>query len=285
MEFLNRLAEALARISSFFYSLHARAQNIPLIGGWIGDILLSIHYRLFDAAVAVYRFADWISALWYRVLQAPSIGQIIAYLRSWLDKAETAYNWIVNATQNIYQLISQSLSPIYQYIQSAISSAINTIAPVLSNIQNTIQHLLNVFSGELELFRLSPIEWLKDRFVNVVLPWIRTRVEEFGWLWEVAKRYGNAIWDFFSDIAGNIWRLVKDHVAAYISGYIDIWRRIIDWWNEVAQALFAFVQDPVAWIRDNVLVPIVDDFNRGFEIGMRYPPEEEEEEIEEEEEE
>jgi len=283
MDILRSVANIIVDIATYIYNLHVSAQRIPVIGNWVGDVLYSLYLILYRIAGALIQFSDWLSSIVSQIRVPLSISDVLAAIQDWINKAEYAFQWVANACQNISNMIAQALSPVYQNVLNIVSNAVSPIISIINSIQPKIDYILGTISGEVSNFIRDPVGWVRNVFTNNILPWIRSAIPEFSWLFESVSRFGNTIISFFSDIANSIWNFISDRVVALIRAPLDIIQNIVNWWNEIKSAIFAFVQDPPGWILFNVVEPAVHDFMIGFDRGLNAP-EPEDEELEEEDE-
>lgn len=107
----------------------------------------------------------------------------------------------------------------------------------------------------------------------------------FGWLgamativntWLDALPSWNEVWAWWTDWWGNIlpnltswWngRLldIQSLIDTAFLDYTPFW----EGWQDIRNEVLEFLSDPLDWIKTHVFEVMVDDFNRGFDRGLK----------------
>lgn len=209
--------------------------------GWLGDFFLEVYNELTDLHEVLYQLAADYSDLWERVVDIITESDIFRVLQTWLNYAEDAWNWVLYAFSNVVAIVDVW----WQATRITVQGWIETATQGFNELKvawdefwqitfpNWTTELLRIGSELSDFFTVTLptlIDW------KALLPWWLTKLIDIGELIKTAFVEREAFW------AG--WQ---------------------DWKDKVTE----FFTDPFEWIKTNIIDPIVDDFNRGFDRGMK----------------
>lgn len=134
MDFLDTILSRLWDASDWFYSAYKTVSD----WWWPFNLLQHPLYGLYDVThsmiIPLAQFNDWLRGVWQKVQEIVSPSQLFKLFSSWIDKAEQAWDWIVNAFGNIWDIISQWWLTIRDTVLSWIDSAKEFASQIVENL-------------------------------------------------------------------------------------------------------------------------------------------------------
>jgi len=215
MWFLSYIIEQLASARDWLLDAYYE------VDGWIFPFYY-LKYPLYGLYVVfyylVYYFGDfnnWLVWAADRIDEILSEWDIWSLLSAPISWAETAYNWVNNATSNIWQTVNSwwtATSPtILGWIDAAKGYSLSLYNSLLSNL-NTLQSEWDNFKADfpsLDNILLWFSNWWGNIRANLDLWWsdklleiqglITSRLVEFAPFWEGWQDWRDQVAEFFSD--------------------------------------------------------------------------------------
>lgn len=252
MRFIEDTVGYLRDISEWFWSLYVNVPDYGWLTSWIKAPLLWLSDLFWDLCTPFSLFNAWLDDVAAKVGNILSSVDIISLLQTWLTKADNAWDWVRNAPTKVFGLATDwwndPRNPIRPFVDGL-------IAGVNSTIQNVAKGLDSLHTTWDNFWTLTWPQWMKSfnslstawtNFLTVIFP----TLVDVKWAWE---------W----------WAGRAKEVSSLIDSRFKEAAPLWEGWSVVRTTVVTFISNPLDWIKERVIEPIIDDFNKGFDRGMK----------------
>jgi len=152
MWFMNSIISRLNEISGFFYSIYLE------VLGWIppfwyaAGFFYSLHSTFVGLSWAFYSFNQWVSDVAAKVAGILSYTNIYSYFQSYFTAALNAWNWVINAFNNIWSIVDNWWSSAQYIVLAWIDDAKSYAASLVAGVNSwlvTLQGAWDSFKGRI----------------------------------------------------------------------------------------------------------------------------------------
>jgi len=192
--------------------------------GWLGDRFLDIYDLLTTAHYGLYLLAEDYEDLWERVIDVLTESDIFRLLRTWLNYAEDAWNWVLYAFSNVVAIVDIW----WQATRITVQGWIETATQGFNELKVAWDEFWNVTWPGI----LADIASLKGEWINFWSITFPTLVS-FTWL---TTWWNDRLLDINSLIES--WTLT---LAPFWEG-----------WQEIRDQVLEFFADPLKWLYDRL---------------------------------
>lgn len=220
MWFLNIIISYLGNIRDWFLSAYNEVK------GWVwpfNNLATPLYYLYYAFSyVTLYfgYFNDWVATANTKLSQILDINQIIVYLKTWLDYATYAWQWVGNAISNVTSIITSWWSSAQETVLAWIEQAKQW---TLAQIQNLAAAMVEVQA------------WWNSFKSN--LP---TLSEIIAWF--------QSWWPNILSMLGSWWiERLLDVEALFNSWFLEL-SPLWEGWQEIREEVFEFFSDPLEWL-------------------------------------
>jgi len=202
-------------------------EHIPLLGGWIAELVRKIQGAIEGAYGWVKKAVSWIQ-------------------NTWIPWAEKTIDNISLSLSNAWNRIKQYIEPTIFALESAYSWLKDKVENLDEDFSNFLSNLPTI------VYNLIP-DWIKDGVKNAI--------EEIGKIWSSL----NLLWDDFSEWIHNAssWfqeqlRNAKPIIDSWIHEVTDPAHKWINWFK---REFDEFLEDPVGYIK-RVMDPAIAELRK-----------------------
>lgn len=176
-----------------------------------------------------------------------TVGSLFTRVRTWFNlNIVSVYNALLNFIQQVNLFISQ----VEYQVLSLWDTLTSSIGEVTSWVTTQIDYWLDLL-----LSKISEIwDWVGVQ-INGVLTWFTSRID--------------SVRDWVLGQINEVRRWLLLQVDSVIKTALASLAPAINSWMWVLDQFLDFFTDPLQWLKTHFLEPIVDDFNKGFERGMK----------------
>lgn len=241
MSFMNWIIQRLNDAASFLYSIYLEVLSWP----WPFWLAYSFFYSLYltfnKLAWDFYDFHIWVDDVAGKVANILSYSNIYSYFRTYFDAALNAWNWVVSAWSNVTSIVNNWWLTTSATVKGWIDSAILGVRTLIDQTNSWLASLQSAWDN------------FKARIPSIdnILSW-------FGNWW------GNILTSIIAWGALTGLQISSLIDSAFLSRE-SWWAGWQDWRDKVTE----FFIDPFGWIKAHIFEPIVDDFNKGFDRGLK----------------
>jgi len=213
--------------------------------GWPLAQIADWFYYLSDAAYSLaWKFSDFFSWLlteaqeWDKILSWPTIWSLIqSYLPNLEEIGDWFYDWTSNVRGEILNWWSWTTHVVEGWVTSALIEA-KLYTDMLANSFWDLREAWDSFAGKIPTLD-SLLAWWSN------------------WTGELLA------------IVNNWWTSTLTEVEGLIDSSFILREDFWSGWQDSRDKVTEFFTDPFNWIKAYIIEPIVDDFNRGFDRGMK----------------
>ena len=241
MRFMNWIIEELNGVSDLFYSIYLEVHDWP----WPFWLASSFFYSLCTVfnwlAWDFSSFAEWVYDVAARVAAILDWDTIWGYLTSWLPNLQDVSDWFYDWWGNVGDVVSDWWDSVKYTVKGWIDIATQGLDTLIAAWDDFWSVTFPQWTNTLEGLA-SDI----SNFFTVTLP----TLFDIGYVeqWWVGK---------FGEVTSSIETAFKEHEPFWAG------------WQEIYKQFASFFENPFDWIKLHVFEPIVDDFNRGFDRGLK----------------
>lgn len=220
MWFMQLIVDWLESASDFFYDAYRET------AGWVYPFsLLSIPmyslYSVFDVLAYYFGvFDDWLVQAADWLAQILSFDDIWNYFQGWFQAAESAWQWVVNAVYNIWNVIEDWWSGVY--------------FDVLDLFHSAMDAAYNYYQSAVYL-----IDELRDQVQGII--------DQIPALDEVVQWIGNWVNNVLT-LIDQWWSGAVNQVQALIDSAFIARDSLWSGWQEIRDQVVEFFSDPLEWV-------------------------------------
>jgi len=224
MWFLEKIIEWLDSIAGYFYSAYETVADWIFPFNLLATILYYIYYAFATLARYFVAFNDWADEIARKLAEQLNIETILSYLRTFIDYATLAWEWVQNAASYISSRLNEfwiSIRPLIlawiENIRQALQAQINELATFYEQIRQNIAEILKQLPPLSELWA-----WFKDWWAHVLHPLT-------SWWHEKLKE-------------------IQSLVFSWLKEMFPFYNELVELWNEIKK----FFADPLQWLYDKM---------------------------------
>jgi len=225
MNIIYAIAHWLQQVSFYFNELYWNSANWPwpwqLTTNWWNQLRIFFY----NLSGNFYQFADWVGYAENKLATILSTTAIRLDLQQWLDWADWAWDWVVNAVNNIVDTVNSWWSNTQLFVKSWIETARLWAETQVNNLATTFNPLLT---------------WWNDFKSNI--PTLNELISWFANWWANTLQHISTWWlDRLVDIKAlfNSWTLDLAH----------FW----EGWEEKREEVFDFFDSPLDWLEEKFI--------------------------------
>lgn len=241
MFFIDWIIEELWDISDFFHDAYYEVKDWVWPFSYLKYPFYGLYGRFMWLARDFEDFNEWVDDTVDKLRDIWSQWDIWDYFRWWFEAAETAYNWFLGRWNWFQKEVADWWSIIWPYVDSYIDKAVEGLSELKVAWDTFWTVTFPQWVTILEDLRATISDFFTTTLPTLIdwqslLPWWLTKLIDIGELINTAFTEREPFW------AG--WQ---------------------DWKDKVTE----FFTNPFNWIFTHVIEPIIDDFNKGFDRGMK----------------
>lgn len=241
MWFLDWIIQDLTDVKDFFYDAYQEVSGWVWPFYYLADPLYGL-YRVFRYLVWDFEdFNNWVDDVASKIGDVLSFSSIYSYFSDYFDAALDAWEWVRYAWGNVWDIVDD-----WWYSTS------QTVRGWIENAAGWLEEL--IYQAETWLAGLQSA-W--DSWAAKIPSW-------------------NEVWSWWGNWWGNIlaqldlwWKQKVGDISGLVDTAIKNWAPVLDSWQTIYTLFGSFFEDPFGWIQCHIIEPIVDDFNKGFDRGMK----------------
>jgi len=227
MSFLDRIVDWLLDIALFFLDLSHEVRDWGSWANWAADFLVGIADAFAHLAVQFERFNDWVEYASDMVEDILNLSQIKQALKTWLDYATWAWNWISDAWANVRTIIDDWWGTVTPTILGWIDIATEGLDDLKVAWDNFWTITFPEWTNKLDSLVVA---W--DNFWTVTFP----TMVSFTWLttwWNEKLLDINSLlrsWTLELEPFWAGWQDIRDKVFEFFTDPVEfLWARFTDW--------------------------------------------------------
>jgi len=213
--FLPAIIAYVLSIASFFLSLKEEVEDWVFPFYYIAPVFLYIADAFARLAYQFERFSDWVDYATDRVKDILNFTQITLALKTWLDYATWAWNWVRNAWYNVRAIVvdwwGTVIPTVYGWIDEAkqwASLQIDSLEKWIANLQADVAELLAQIPDVSELTAwfsnwwgniLANLTWWWNEKLLDINSLFRSWTLELEPFWAGWQDWRDKVVDFFTD--------------------------------------------------------------------------------------
>lgn len=241
MRFINWIISALVEAADLFWELYIETSGWVYPFSYVSMLFRELLYICLDLADYFLMFGDWAENVADQIASIFNPDEIYSYFKDYFTAAIRAWDWVGAAWTNVTKIV---------YDWWAI-----TKTTVLGWIDYATEGLIAL-----------EVAW--GEFKAITFPFWTTALESIGS--ELSNFFTVTLPTLFDvKYAEEWWRgKATDTLEMINTAFTEregFWAGWQDWRDKVTE----FFTDPFGWVKSHVIEPIVDDFNRGFDRGMK----------------
>jgi len=241
MWFLDQIISRLCSVSDQFLDAYEEVK------GWIFPFWY-LSYPLYYLYIAFYYltldfgyFNDWVDALVLQLAQFFTWSNLEQWFKDWKTKILDAWNWFNIRwswfTSEVTDWWAETVPTVKGWISVA-TEGLDSLKVSWSNFWKVTwpqwTKSFNDLLAKVSSFFTTTLPTLVDW--KSLLPWWMTRLID-----------------------------VADLINSAFTEREPFWKG----WQDVASSAIEFFGDPLGWLKEHIFEPMVDDFNRGFDKGLK----------------
>lgn len=224
-----------------FYYIAADCLSIAFVGSWLNNKFLTVANYFYSLSANTYQFS---------VTMDYVIGELGKIL-SWSTIKSYILGWF-------YYL--GDLTTIFYYFWTNVTS-------VITNWWNAAKLTVQGWIDTAKQFLQAQINSANTWLTNLQAAWNE---------WQLKIPSFNEIWSWFTNWWGNTlakiitWGALTDkQIDSLIASWFKAMEPVWAGWQDYKPLVTSFFWDPIAWIKAHVFDSICDDFNKGFDKGLK----------------
>lgn len=228
-------------VAIWFYQIATDLKDQWWCPSWLSSAFNSIGDLFREIYLNLISFAQWVWALEDKITNFLTRLQLDAIIATPLAMLSQVWNWFIDRVYYIRDIINTW----WVATSLVVLSWIDVAKASLQQIIATVQTGLNQVST-----------WWGD-FVSLTLPTLL----DISWL---TSFFGKGIASI-----GEWFTTQKERIEGWIGVATDAIVGVVNEHSDILDIVTELFTNPVEWLKTNFLDPIIEDFNRGFDRGMR----------------
>ena len=227
MRFLDRIIDYILDIASFFLDLSHEVRDWGSWARWGADFILDVADAFAHLAYRFEEFNDWVEYVADMVEDILNLSEIRLALKTWLDYATWAWNWIKDAWTNVRAILDDWWATVIPIIQGLIVKATEGLADLIAAWDEFWKITFPGWVGKLENLKAA---W--DNFWTVTFP----TLVSFTWLttwWNDRLLYVQGLIDSAFGLREPFWagwQDIRDKVFEFFTDPVEfVWTRFTNW--------------------------------------------------------
>lgn len=235
---MNSIVQFFNTASSYFYNLYLECYYAPYIPTSVANIFYS--FSTLFSNIAWY-LSDLFSQMLTKFNEILNWSTIQSYILGWLPNLDDINYWFTNWISNVTSIITSWWNTTQLTVQGWIETAKSFLQSQINSLNTwltSLQAAWDAFKGKIPSID-TIISWFTNWWANIlaqIIAWGALTALQIQSLIDSAFTLRNDYWAGWQD-----WRL----------------------------AVIEFFTNPFDWIKTHIFEPIVDDFNRGFDRGLK----------------
>lgn len=226
MRFLDRIIGYILDIALFFLDLSHEVRDWGNWARWAADFLVDVADAFARMAYQFEKFNDWVSYVADMVEDILNLTEIRLALKTWLDYATWAWNWVRNAWYNVKAIIDDwwgtVIPTVYGWIDEAkqwASLQIDSLETKVNSILANVNELLAQIPDVSEL-----IAWFSNWWGNILAnlgTWWDDRLLDVQGLIDSAFVIRESFWAGWQDIRDKVFDFFDDPLEWLLVRFTD----------------------------------------------------------------
>lgn len=181
------------------------------------------------------------------------VQAILSLAQNVYDAIKNIPKWIYDNLKPVIDTFTKTVSDLPSKIASAVQTVVDTFTGFIDRIWNTISTTvsgwLTTFTGAID----RVYQWLQDRYndIKLFITWIKDRfVEIITPYLQKVKDVISDVWEFLKNLPGLIWTQVMNLYNTYIKPVIDtLWEKLNGAYNWAVEK----IKEIYNWIYENII--------------------------------
>lgn len=227
MWFLDNIVEWLDNVTGYFYDAYQEVKGWIFPFYYLSSPLYLLYYAFYYLTFYFGQFNDWLDWAYDRIREILSSWDIWSVFEWWFTAAENAWNWVVNAFSNVWNIIddwwTEARGTVIGWVNTALEYTYSLFNQVSSGLADAWEWI-NEFIDRLPSLD-EAIDWLKNWAGRVL-----ARIIEWGFVTalDVAGLVATAFMDREDFWAG--WQDWRDNVTEFFTSPLNFLVKQIETW-------------------------------------------------------